>query len=131
MPTVLDASALVGLLVSNRGHQPVAAALAVGDAMAPGVLDAEVLHTLARLERIGYISPALANAAVDSLETAPIERFNHPILIRPSWALRANLTGYDAMYAALARAMDCALITADARFARAVTGEIAVTVVPG
>jgi predicted nucleic acid-binding protein len=131
MPTVVDASALVGLLIRDRRHQPVAAALAVGDAMAPGVLDAEVLHSVARLERIGDISPALADAAVASLESAPIERFNHPVLIRSAWALRANLTGYDAMYAALARAMDCALITADARFARAVSGEIAVTVVPG
>jgi predicted nucleic acid-binding protein len=131
MPTVVDASALVGFLTRKGRHQPVAAALAVGDAMAAGVLDAEVLHTLARMERIGAISPALANAAVDSLEIAPIERFNHPILIRPAWALRANLTGYDAMYAALALAMDCPLVTADARLARAIAGEIAVTVVPG
>jgi predicted nucleic acid-binding protein len=131
MPTIIDASALVGFLVRKRGNQPVAAALAVGDAMAPGVLDPEVLHSVARLERTGQISSALAGAAIASLEIAPIERFNHPILIRPAWALRANLTGYDAMYVALARAMDCALITADARLARALAGDIAVTVVPG
>jgi predicted nucleic acid-binding protein len=130
MPTVVDASALVGLLIRDRRHKAVAAALAVGDAMAPGVLDPEVLHTLARLERIGDISPALATAAVDSLEIAPIERISNRILIRPAWALRANLTGYDAMYAALAQLMDCQLLTADVRLARAVAGEIVVTVVP-
>jgi predicted nucleic acid-binding protein len=108
----------------------VAAAVAVGDAMAPGLLDAEVLHVLARLERSGALSFVEADAAADALARAPIQRFNHPALTRAAWALRANLKAYDALYAALARAMDCQLITADERFARAVIGEIAVTVVP-
>jgi predicted nucleic acid-binding protein len=35
------------------------------------------------------------------------------------WALRANLTGYDAVYVALAEALDAPLFTPDRRLARA------------
>jgi predicted nucleic acid-binding protein len=35
------------------------------------------------------------------------------------WELRDNVTAYDATYVALAEALDCSLVTADARLARA------------
>jgi predicted nucleic acid-binding protein len=45
------------------------------------------------------------------------------------WALRANLSAYDAGYVALAEALDCALVTADARLSGAPGLRCAVTVV--
>ena len=35
------------------------------------------------------------------------------------WALRENLTSYDAWYVALAEALDCPLVTLDRRLSRA------------
>ena len=35
------------------------------------------------------------------------------------WALRDNLTGYDAWYVALAEALDCPIVTLDRRLSRA------------
>jgi len=40
-------------------------------------------------------------------------------LVRRCWALRANVTSYDACYVALAEALDVALLTSDAKLAKA------------
>ncbi|MBA2239982.1 MAG: PIN domain-containing protein [Solirubrobacterales bacterium] len=46
------------------------------------------------------------------------------------WQLRENLSAYDATYVALAEALGCPLITADARLSRAPGLRCPVTVVP-
>ena len=48
-----------------------------------------------------------------------------------TWALRHNLSAYDACYVALAEALDCPLLTADARMALAPGPECSFIVVPG
>lgn len=48
-----------------------------------------------------------------------LERHPHAALLGRAWALRANLTVYDAVYVALAEALDARLLTCDARLARA------------
>ena len=40
-------------------------------------------------------------------------------LLKRIWALRDNLSAYDASYVALAESLDCALVTADARLSNA------------
>jgi len=47
------------------------------------------------------------------------------------WALRENVSAYDASYVALAELLGCALLTADGRLSRAPGLRCAVTVVPG
>jgi predicted nucleic acid-binding protein len=47
----------------------------------------------------------------------PILRYPTLILMERAWALRPNLSAYDAMYAALAEALGVAVITADSRLA--------------
>ena len=47
------------------------------------------------------------------------------------WELRHNLAAYDAAYVALAEALQCALVTADARISRAPGLHCPVTVLPG
>jgi predicted nucleic acid-binding protein len=42
-----------------------------------------------------------------------------PSTMNRAWELRENLTAYDALYVALAEELDCELVTADARIARA------------
>lgn len=54
---------------------------------------------------------ALGEAAIDLMPTMP--------LLRRMWELRDNVSGYDAAYVALAEALECTLVTADARLARA------------
>ena len=46
------------------------------------------------------------------------------------WSLRHNLSAYDASYVALAEALDCPLLTADARLAAAPRPSCPITVVP-
>ena len=47
------------------------------------------------------------------------------------WELRHNLPTHDAAYVALAEAMQCPLVTGDARISRAPGLRCSVTVLPG
>jgi predicted nucleic acid-binding protein len=51
-------------------------------------------------------------------------------LLDRMWQLRENVTAYDAAYVALAEALDCPVVTADARLSRAPGLRCTVTVVP-
>jgi predicted nucleic acid-binding protein len=51
-------------------------------------------------------------------------------LLNRMWELRDNLSAYDATYVALAELLDCSLLTADGRLARAPGIGCPVTVVP-
>ena len=42
-----------------------------------------------------------------------LRRHSHVNLLGRAWELRDNLTAYDAMYVALAEALDAALVTCD------------------
>lgn len=86
---------------------------------APDLLNAEVLSVLRRLERSGILSAARAAQASDDLAQAPLQRLPTLPYVAAVWGLRASLTPYDACYVAVARALNCPLVTADARLARA------------
>lgn len=60
-----------------------------------------------------------ARLAIEDLMALPLERARHRLLAARCWELRDNLTVYDAAYAALAEALQCPLLTADRRLARA------------
>jgi hypothetical protein len=64
------------------------------------------------------------------LVSLPATRYPHAPFAPRVWELRGNLTPYDAVYVALAEALDCALVTADARLARAPGIRCAVEVLP-
>jgi predicted nucleic acid-binding protein len=61
-----------------------------------------------------------AAQAVDDLAGWPGERFGHRRLIARAWELRSTVRGWDAMYVALAEALDATLVTTDRRLASAV-----------
>lgn len=97
--------------------------------VAPDLVNAEVLSTVWRLERTKTLSrPRAAQAAAD-LAGAPVRRVISTGLIDAAWAMRANLSLYDACYVALAQALSCPLVTADHRLAAAPRVGIPVTVV--
>ena len=78
-----------------------------------------VAQVLRRYERTGGLSTTRGAGALRDLEDLAIERYPHRPLLPRVWELRANLTAYDAVYVALAEALEATLLTGDARLARA------------
>lgn len=128
---VVDASVVVDLLVEHPRAPTVRGLLEDVDGVAPDLLDAEVLHAIARYVRRGELSVARAEQALRLLTAAGIERFAITPLVMDAWALRDNLSSYDAFYVALARALACPLITCDRALAGAPGLGITVIVVEG
>jgi predicted nucleic acid-binding protein len=112
---VIDAGALLELLLRTLRAASVQAVVDDRQLIAPAVIDAEVLSALRGLERTRAVSPARAAIAVADLQAAPVERYPlHPLLER-AWSLRDSLHAYDALYVALAIELDCPLVTTDDR----------------
>jgi predicted nucleic acid-binding protein len=119
MPVVIDASALVDLVVQSERAPAVAQAVGSTDMVAPDVVNPEVLSILRRLERTGELAAREAVQAVEDLMDAPVRRFSTLPLLAEAWSLRANVSAADACYVALARILRCPLVTADRKLSRA------------
>lgn len=131
MTVVADASVLIATLVdSKREGQWAEAEFSGDDAASPELVLAEAGSALRRLERTGEISASEATTAYGHLLRFDIVLFPFaPFAVR-IWALRNNLTCYDAWYVALAEALGCPLITLDGRLARAVGPACEIVVPP-
>lgn len=118
---VVDASAVVDLLLQSPGSDRLAERmLASGESLhAPQLLDVEVAQVLRRHEAAGRLGAARGRLALDLLQAMPITRHGHTHLLRRVWAIRKNLTAYDAVYVALAEALGGTLVTRDERLASA------------
>jgi predicted nucleic acid-binding protein len=119
--SVLDASAVVELLLGTKLGRSIATRIADPEIglHAPHLLDVEVAQALRRFVRDGELDSGVARAALEDLRSLDLERHGHEPLLDRVWALRPNLTAYDAVYVALAEALDAILLTCDARMARA------------
>jgi predicted nucleic acid-binding protein len=71
-----------------------------------------------------------AEAALDDLRDLDLQRHAHEPLLSRIWSLRENLTAYDAVYVALAEALDTRLLTCDGRLSHAPGLSRRVLVVP-
>ncbi|MHB8621537.1 MAG: type II toxin-antitoxin system VapC family toxin [Chloroflexota bacterium] len=119
---VLDASAVVALLIDDEPHASRVAAYLVredGWAQAPHLLELEVAQVLRRYVRHGEMSLSQAAASFEGLGDLRLVRYAHTELLPRIWDLRENLTAYDATYIALAEALDAVLLTTDERLGRA------------
>jgi predicted nucleic acid-binding protein len=118
---VVDASAVVEVLL----HTPAAAAVEqwlfdpAHTLHAPHLLDIEVAQVIRRYAATGQIDAEYGHKALNSLTDFSIQRYPHGALLPRVWALRDNLTAYDAVYVALAEALGAKLITRDRRLAAA------------
>ncbi len=77
------------------------------------------MQGLRGLERGGKLTGARASKAISRLVESPVSRIPTVALLPAAWSLRANLSAYDACYVALARTLDCALLTTDRPLTRA------------
>jgi predicted nucleic acid-binding protein len=85
---------------------------------APGLVDLEFIQTARRWVRSRRCSDEYASAAVADFALLSITRHEIPALRSQIWALRPDLSAYDASYVALAQAIAAPLVTADARLAK-------------
>ncbi len=129
MSVVIDASALVVLLLRLPGAAAVERELARDDVVAPAHIDAEVLSALARLCRHDAVDAPRAEQAIVALRRARITRMALAPLLEGAWARRQNVSADDALYVALATRLGCGLLTADRRLAGAPGLGVPVTVV--
>ncbi len=112
---VIDASGLADLLLTGPLGAGVARAVTEHTLHSPASVDAEILGALVRLQRTGDLSKARADAMVEALAGAPIER--HPLdeLLGGAWAMRNKLSIPDGLCVELARSLDVRLVTTDVR----------------
>lgn len=117
---VVDASAVLELLLDTRAAHRVAARLGTpAEALhAPHLLDVEVAQAVRRYVAAGEIDAAKGRRAIGDLLDLPVVRHPHTVLLARAWELRRSITACDAMYVALAEALDAPLLTRDQRLAR-------------
>ena len=120
MTIVVDASLVVAALVDS-GHEGQWAERTIAEQSlaAPELVLVEASNILRRLERADEISSLEATASHADLLQLDVELVPFAPFARRVWALRNNLTSYDAWYVALAETLTCALATLDRRLARA------------
>jgi predicted nucleic acid-binding protein len=118
---VVDASALLEVLLQTPAAGAVEARLfAAGETLhAPHLLDVEVAQVVRRYAAAGEIGDDRGRAALADLTDLPLRRYPHGFLLPRAWELRNNLTAYDAVYVALAEALEAPLLTRDRRLAAA------------
>lgn len=127
---VVDASCLCEVLIGAPGADAVRERLAADDDhAAPHILDVEVFGVVRREHQRGRLDRTEATQAVEDLEAWPGERYGHRLLLSRAWGLRDTVRGWDAMYVALAEALEATLITADRRLASAPGPECRIEVV--
>lgn len=120
MTLVVDASALVWA-VTSAGSEAAAFRdrLAGQDVHAPHLIDAEAGSALRSLVLTRVLPAGEALGRLRDGAGLVDHRYRHTDLFLPAWELRDNVSFYDALYAALARALEAPLCTVDRRLADA------------
>jgi predicted nucleic acid-binding protein len=118
---VVDASAVIETLLRTPAAEAIEARLfdPRETLHAPHLLDVEVAQAIRRYAAHGDIDGERGAAALADLADLPLRRYPHDFLLPRVWELRNNLTAYDAVYVALAEALDASLLTRDRRLAGA------------
>jgi predicted nucleic acid-binding protein len=118
---VIDASALLEFLLQTRLGTRVEARLFrdENEFHAPHLVDVEVVQGLRRLVRTREVSSGRAAEAIADLGELDLHRHAHLDLLARAWRLRDNISAYDAMYVALAEALDAPIVTCDGPLANA------------
>lgn len=128
---VVDASLVVNALADDGvvGRRARDALRRAGDICAPDFVDVETVAALRRRWLAKSLTASRFAAAVEDLRALDVQRFPTVLFLRRAYELRANVTPYDATYVALAEGLDCELLTADERLAKATGPRCAIKVV--
>lgn len=113
---VVDASVIVALVAADLDPDQ----LGNEELAAPHLIDSEVPTALRRLVLRGDLTDDQGSVALEGFTRLTLTRFPADWLRTRIWALRHNLSAYDATYVALAEMLGAsALLTTDARLAAA------------
>jgi predicted nucleic acid-binding protein len=128
-PIVIDASALVELLLVTAKSSLIARAIGDAPLLAPDIVNPEVAQCLRSLERGGKLTADRAATALRRLGEGAVSCVPTAPLLKRVWSLRHNLSAYDACYVALAGSLRCPLLTTDGPLSRAPQLGIALIVI--
>ena len=113
---IVDASIFVDAVL---GEPRANARIAVDELHVPVTVDAEIVHALRRRWLAGAITDDIVPNAISLFATLDVIRDPIANLTQRMWALRRNLTAYDAAYVALAEMLNAPLLTRDRRLSKA------------
>jgi predicted nucleic acid-binding protein len=116
---VVDASALVEVVTGTATGRAVARRLGSATAVAPDIIDSEVASSLRRQHRWGTLDDRRLHVALDLLLDWPGPRVPTRLVVRASRRWWGNVSAYDSLYLAVARAAEASVLTCDGRLARA------------
>jgi len=118
---VVDASVLANALGDDHdaGDAARQALAAAGELALPDLADVETVAVLRKRWLAGDLTDDRLDAAIADLADLPAHRYPARPLLPRVVELRHNVSAYDAVYVALAEALDCELVTADRRLTTA------------
>lgn len=119
MTLVVDASVVAEVLLGTARGASAVPYLEGHDLIAPQHLTAEVASVVRGWSLGGHLTEDDALRAFREFQQLGVEQVPMIDRLPAVWALRHNLTAYDAMYVVLARVIGCRLLTLDARLAAA------------
>jgi predicted nucleic acid-binding protein len=118
---VVDASVLSSVVGDDGSTGELARRrlLGAGDTSAPDLADVETVAVLRKRWLADTLPVRRFQQAVDDLISLPMNRYPTARLMLRAYELRSSVTTHAAAYVALAEALGCTLLTADARLSRA------------
>jgi predicted nucleic acid-binding protein len=119
---VLDASAMIDLLVGQGDRDALRRRLGEAAVHVPAHFDAEALSALGRLWRAGEIAVDAADVLISAVARAPFARHTLEGLVSGAWRRRETLRLADAVYVELAERLGVPLLTTDTRLVNAYSG---------
>lgn len=120
MSFVVDVSAAVAAIIDG-GPDGVWARMHMRSSLllAPELMPVEATAVLRRSVQEGAVTSDAAALALDDLLALPFRLFSFAPFAKRAWALRENVTTYDAWYVALAEETGVPLLSLDVRLSRA------------
>ena len=116
---VVDCSSIVDALRGVSGAGSLRSRMVDQELHAPTLLDYEVVSVVRGLTLGGHLTARRADDLLADYEELPIHRWSSAhALRRRAFDLRDSVSAYDAAYVVLAEALECPLVTRDARLAR-------------
>jgi predicted nucleic acid-binding protein len=116
---VIDASALVDLLLGETASGRIADRIERSSLHAPAHIELELLSVFGGIERSGQLTSAEVDLRLRAAESVVIQRHALEGLSAGAWRRRQSLRIADAFYVELAAQLDVPLITTNLRLARA------------